>query len=289
MPKKSPKNVDALPVVRSRTFYLRSAKNKKLSPPHPIVAQVKVSPEIAEQITKIDSVVIAENPKLITTGSPVAVEKVESPKEITEQIQKALVKAKDSDKYKVIFTEKHRDFFKNSRDRIFSSRTPFEKAIVRFNTSFASELKIKNPKNNEEFNDFISKTPERVLAVPAGECAVIVCGTLIGKKPNMEKIIHAGMVYNKNGKFYVFNPNDDEHCYDDGFYYCYPSDNPVFERPLRARKTDLHIGITGGACFTIAYALKILCETMPFSQFMKFVKTKSLSEIMEKCFEVMES
>lgn len=277
MPKKSTKNPDALPVAKSNKFYGKIEKIKIAVPPLPLVTQIKVSPKIE----KMDSVII--------TGSPVAVEKVESPREITEQIQKALVKAKDADKYKVIFTEKHRGFFKNSRDRIFSSRTPFEKAIVRFNISFASELKIKNPKNNKEFNDFISKTPERVLAVPNGECTVIVCGTWIGNKSNTEKIIHAGMVYNKNGKFYIFNPNDDKNCYDDGFYYCYPSDNPVFERPLRGRKTDLHLGITGGACFTIAYALKILCETMPFPQFMNFVKTKSTREIIEKCFEIMES
>jgi len=243
-----------------------------------------------ENSSEIKTVIISQNPKISTSGSPPPVEKIESPKIVTEKIEHILQNVKkNTDKYLVFFTEKHRSFFLNSKDRIFSNRTDFNKAIVRFNTSFAAELKIYNPKTKAEFEDFIKNAPERVLSVPLGECAVILGGSWVDDEKKTDRIIHSVMVYNKNGKYLIFNPNDNPGTYDDGFYECYPVDNKVFERPLRVRPHDLHAGIKGGGCFVIAYALKILCETMSFSQFMKLVKTKSLREIMEKCFEIMES
>jgi hypothetical protein len=243
----------------------------------------------SNNLNEVETVVILRNPRISTSGSPPPVEKIESSPMVTERIENILEQVKkNNDKYLVSFTEKHRNFFVESKDRIFSTRTDFNKAIARFNTSFASELKIYNPRTKDEFEDFIKDTPHRVLSVPIGECAVILGGAWVNDEKKTERIIHSVMVYNKKGKYLIFNPNDNPGTYDDGFYECYPIDNKVFDRPLRSRIHDLHIGITGGACFVISYALKILCETMPFVQFMKLVKTKSLREIMEKCFEVME-
>ncbi len=284
MPRKTGKNNTSSVPTRTRAYLSRTAKNKKSATPELLIHP----PAIPEEV---ESIKISNNPKISTTGTPPPIQKIESPKEIKEIIQNAVINAKDiniMNKYKVNFTEKHRQFFLESRDRIFSGRTPFETAIVRFNVSFASELKLYNPKTKKEFDEFISKTPERVLSVPEGGCEVIVCGTWGGSK-DQEKIIHAGMVYNKKGKYMIFNPNDDDKCYDDGFYYCYTSDNAAFDRPLRGRKQDLHFGIKSGACFVISYALKILCEKMKYAEFIKLVKTKTLREIMEKCFEVMEN
>jgi hypothetical protein len=193
-----------------------------------------------------------------------------------------------TDRYSVLFTEKHRSFFINSKDRIFSNRTNFNKSIVRFNTSFALELKIPSPITNNDYDDFIKNTPQRVLSVPEGECAVIVSGMWKNEDLKVGRIIHASMVYNNKGKYYIFNANDDPKTYDDGFYDCYTDDNPLFLRPLRVRKTALHEEVVDGACFVISYALKLLCETMPFNKFLNLVTKKSLYEIMKKCFEELE-
>lgn len=205
-----------------------------------------------------------------------------------ENVYKDIQSKFPTDRYSVLFTEKHRSFFINSKDRIFSNRTNFNKSIVRFNTSFAMELKIPSPITNNEYDEFIKNTPQRVLSVPEGECAVIVSGMWKDEDLKVGRIIHASMVYNNKGKYYIFNANDDPKTYDDGFYDCYTDDNPLFVRPLRVRKSALHEEVADGACFVISYALKLLCEKMPFNKFLNLVTKKSLYEIMKKCFEELE-
>ena len=116
MPRKSSKNSNVKSVARTRTFYGRTAKNRNATPPvsppppNPVVTEVKVSPEIAEKIAKIDTVVIAENPKLLATGTPPIIEKVETPKQIVEQIKTGKKYVKSSEIYEYLGSELPEDF-----------------------------------------------------------------------------------------------------------------------------------------------------------------------------------
>ena len=246
-----------------------------------------------EEIREVHEVEKIESERISSISKPDSPKKNESPAPMPVRVSPSPEKEKvcitKTDKYSVLFTEKHRAFFVGSRDRIFSNRTSFSNANERFNISFAMELKIPSPKTNKDFDEFIGDVPNRVLSVAEGECAVVINGRWENEKLKTGKIIHAVMVYNNGGKYYIFNANDDPGTYDDGFYDCYPVDNPAFVRPLRVRKTPLHYGFKEGACFTISYALKLLCEVMPFDEYLDFVKHKSLEEIMAKCFDVIKA
>lgn len=247
--------------------------------------------KIVEDIVDLDIVDQEVNPVSDVDSKPVSTQdlhplsiynstSVEPPINILKYIK--------SDRYNVLFTEKHRSFFIKNKDRIFSNRIEFNKSIVSFNIPFAESLHIYSPKTTKEYDDFIKSVPQRILSIPEGECAVIVSGIWKDEKTKVERIIHSAMVYNNKGKYYIFNPNDTSATYDDGFYDCYSEDNDLFIRPLRIRKKSLHYNIKDGACFVISYMLKLLCEMMTFNQFLTLVTKKTLKPITKKCFDKLE-
>ena len=197
----------------------------------------------------------------------------------------------DPTQISIVFTNKPYRFFMESQDRIFSSRTPFEKAMERFNVSFAKQLNIYSPKTNAEYELFMLSAPQRILAVQEGTCEVVISGSWGNPKTKEGRNAHAVMVHkNEKGHYLIFNANDDDKtAREDGFYDCYHFDNDLFYRPLEHRKYSLHKSFEEGACFVISYALKLLCERMPLAAFLSMVKKKDLEYIMREAYKTESS